>query len=368
MPYRRHVGSTDRSISRTRIEYGGCSHRNRSRTRRSATHCASTMCSAGNVDEPAYRIFPWWTRSLSAPSVSSTSAASSGRWTWYRSIQSVSSRRRLLSTSRWIQRRELPRMFGSWPIGACTLVASTRPSRRPAIALPTISSDSPAEYTSAVSTKLIPASNARCAMRTQSSWPGLPHLPNIMAPRQYSLTRTPVLPRVRISMRTSLRAPRSCLTGAETRDAGLYLVARGIGEDRQVRTVLYRQRLGARDLRARVLAVLGRDVRVGGPVDEQRRCPDLVEMQIECRELRLVVFQADLAAGDGLRQGEHELALLRIAPDLRRELLTCCLVRSPSSLTDILMRFFCAWCAISWTSHFPTRPVNKRYSMPVSNS
>ncbi len=32
---------------RTRIEYGGCSQLNRSRPRRSATHCASTMCDAG---------------------------------------------------------------------------------------------------------------------------------------------------------------------------------------------------------------------------------------------------------------------------------------------------------------------------------
>ena len=41
-----------RSIPRTKIEYGGCSHTNRSRPRRSATHCASTMSSAGNVDDP----------------------------------------------------------------------------------------------------------------------------------------------------------------------------------------------------------------------------------------------------------------------------------------------------------------------------
>ena len=49
-------------------------------------------------------------------------------------------------------------MFGSLPIGAKNFVATTTSSRRPASALPTISSDSPAEYTSAVSMKLIPAS------------------------------------------------------------------------------------------------------------------------------------------------------------------------------------------------------------------
>ena len=47
MPYFWQVGSTEVSMPRTKIEYGGCSHRNRSRPRRSATHCASTICSAG---------------------------------------------------------------------------------------------------------------------------------------------------------------------------------------------------------------------------------------------------------------------------------------------------------------------------------
>jgi hypothetical protein len=80
----------------------------------------------------------------------------SGRCTWYRSIQSVRSRRRLSSTARVIQRRELPPEFGSSPMGKWTLVASTMSSRRPCRAWPTISSDSPSEYMSAVSTKLIP--------------------------------------------------------------------------------------------------------------------------------------------------------------------------------------------------------------------
>src|SRR4029453_530889 len=76
------------------------------------------------------------------------------------SIQAVPSRRSLASHARRIQRRELPRSFGSSPIGKWTLVASTTWSRRPFSALATISSDSPCEYTSAVSTKLIPASSA----------------------------------------------------------------------------------------------------------------------------------------------------------------------------------------------------------------
>src|SRR3954451_23924304 len=130
--------------------------------------------------------------------------SSSGRWIWYRSIQSVPSRRRLLSISLTIQRRELPNSFGSSPIGPCTLVASTTLSRLPFSALPTISSDSPREYTSAVSMKLIPASSAAWMMRTDSSWSVLPQSPNIIAPRQSGLTLTPVDPSSRSCMAAHL--------------------------------------------------------------------------------------------------------------------------------------------------------------------
>jgi len=84
------------------------------------------------------------------------------------------------------------------------LVASTTRSRRPASALPTISSDSPAEYTSAVSMKLIPASSARSMIRSDSPWSVLPQDPNIIAPRQSGLTLTPVVPRTRVSMDSTL--------------------------------------------------------------------------------------------------------------------------------------------------------------------
>ena len=43
MPYFSHAGSTERSMPRIMIEYGGCSLTNRSRLRFSAVHCASTM-------------------------------------------------------------------------------------------------------------------------------------------------------------------------------------------------------------------------------------------------------------------------------------------------------------------------------------
>src|SRR5271154_4373518 len=48
--------------------------------------------------------------------------------------------------------------------------------------------------------KLIPASRAACTMRTQSSWSGFPHAPNIIAPRHSGDTRMPVGPRVRRSI------------------------------------------------------------------------------------------------------------------------------------------------------------------------
>src|SRR3954469_12889911 len=107
---------------------------------------------------------------------------------------SVPSRRSEFSTSRMIHRREPPRELGSSPIGMKNLVARTTSSRRPCRASPTISSDTPAEYTSAVSTKLIPASSARWMMRMESARSSLPHGPNIIAPRHKGLTCTPVRP------------------------------------------------------------------------------------------------------------------------------------------------------------------------------
>ena len=144
MPWRSQVGSTSASTARTSIEYAGCSVTKRCRLRSRATHCASTIWLAGKVELPTYRTLPWRTRSVSAPSVSSTSVSVRGRWTWYRSIQSVPSRRSESSTARMIQRRELPCRLGSSPIAPWNLVARTTSSRRPpASALPTISSDSP---------------------------------------------------------------------------------------------------------------------------------------------------------------------------------------------------------------------------------
>lgn len=49
--------------------------------RRASAQSASTMCSAGNVEEPNVRIFPVALRSLSADRVSAMSVLGSGRWT-----------------------------------------------------------------------------------------------------------------------------------------------------------------------------------------------------------------------------------------------------------------------------------------------
>src|ERR1700678_610439 len=48
--------------------------------------------------------------------------------------------------------------------------------------------------------KLIPASSARWMILIDSSWSGLPHAPNIIAPRHIGLTLTPVAPSGRYSI------------------------------------------------------------------------------------------------------------------------------------------------------------------------
>jgi hypothetical protein len=86
MPYCWQVGRTAASMARAKIEYGGCSQRNRTWPRACATHCASTICSAGKVDEPTARTLPLRTRSERADRVSSMSVSGSGRCIWYRSM------------------------------------------------------------------------------------------------------------------------------------------------------------------------------------------------------------------------------------------------------------------------------------------
>jgi hypothetical protein len=113
----------------------------------------------------------------------------------------VPSRRSEFSTSSTIQRRDAPVRLAPSPIWPQNFVARTTWSRLPPTsALLTISSDSPWEYTSAVSMKSMPASSAAWMIRIESSWSGLPQAPNIIAPRHSLLTETPVRPSGRCSM------------------------------------------------------------------------------------------------------------------------------------------------------------------------
>ena len=68
------------------------------------------------------------------------------------------------------------------------------------MALPTISSDSPSLYMSAVSMRLIPASRAASTMAVASSWVVRPIAPKFIAPSASVLTCTPVRPKVRYCM------------------------------------------------------------------------------------------------------------------------------------------------------------------------
>lgn len=68
------------------------------------------------------------------------------------------------------------------------------------MALPTISSDSPPLYMSAVSMRLIPPSRAASTTAVASSWVVRPILPKFIAPSARELTCTPVRPKVRYCM------------------------------------------------------------------------------------------------------------------------------------------------------------------------
>ena len=85
-------------------------------------------------------------------------------------------------------------------MGMPALVASTMSSRRPVMALPTISSDSPSPYMSAVSMTLMPASRAASTIAVASSWVVRPILPKFIAPSARVLTWTPLRPNVRYCM------------------------------------------------------------------------------------------------------------------------------------------------------------------------
>src|SRR4051812_28249465 len=171
---------------------------------------------------------------------------------------------------------------------------------------------------SAVSMKLIPASSAAWMIRIESSWSGLPHDPNIIAPRQSSLTETPVRPSSRCSMKillvSGLAGPlRGAGVGVRRRPAaeepeGL-LVARarlgGVGEDREPAVggeieALEVQLEVADDRVAEALdAVEVEAYVVRGPVGAELLAPRR-ELADEVREVAIV----GVAAGGGAQDGD----------------------------------------------------------------
>src|SRR3954468_6909764 len=95
--------------------------------------------------------------------------------------------------------------------------------RRPLIALPTISSDAPWEYTLAVSTRVTPASSARSIWRPAACTSSSPTMANFPAPpkpivpRPNTETRSPERPSCRCSMKVKL-AGRDAGTRADGQD------------------------------------------------------------------------------------------------------------------------------------------------------
>src|SRR5918996_3155779 len=98
--------------------------------------------------------------------------------------------------------RERPTSFGPSPIELRTLVARMTSSRNGLIASPVTSSDTPLEYTLAVSRKFPPAPTKRSTIFLVSSAPT--SRPKVMHPRQSSETSTPVSPSRAYSIRPLL--------------------------------------------------------------------------------------------------------------------------------------------------------------------
>src|SRR3569623_1085850 len=114
-------------------------------------------------------------------------------------MKSVPSRLRLASHASTMCLRESPRAVTGAPVGNQHLVASTMSSRLWSLRMsPSMRSLSPAEYMSAVSMKLPPASRkvlvmARAVSRSQPQ----SLLPKVMVPRQMRDTSRPERPRLR---------------------------------------------------------------------------------------------------------------------------------------------------------------------------
>ena len=186
-------GSTAASMPRVRMEYGGCSVRNRWEPRRSAAHWASTISSAGNVERAERPDLAAWTRSDRAPRVSPspcpgrTGGSGTGRCSRSRS------RRRLFSHLGDDPAAGVAPWFRSSPIGPCDLGGQHDPSRRPVNALPTISSDSPRRVDIGSVDDIDPGVEARGMIADRPRDPGCPR-PEHHRAQTHWLTLMPVLP------------------------------------------------------------------------------------------------------------------------------------------------------------------------------
>ncbi len=96
------------------------------------THCASTICEGGNVEEPIARTLPARTRSVSAPERLVDVGVQLGAVDLVEvDPVGAAAAEAVLAPPCAIQRRELPNWLGSSPIVPWTLVARTTSSRRP---------------------------------------------------------------------------------------------------------------------------------------------------------------------------------------------------------------------------------------------
>src|SRR6185369_14911281 len=140
--------------------------------------------------------------------------------------------------------RERPRSLASLLVGLKSLVATTQRSRSFAISRPTMRSESPFAYASAVSIAFKPASRVAATMRAASAssvWS-----PNIIAPSHSFETLRPLAPSAVGEWRSSdMRGPfRGCCRGSDEAVAQLALehladrAARQLVDDREVRDPL----------------------------------------------------------------------------------------------------------------------------------
>src|SRR4051794_14115280 len=150
--------------------------------------------------------------------------------------------------------------------------------------------------------KLIPASSAAWMMRMLSSWSGLPHAPNIIAPRHSGETLTPVRPSVRCSMSPTLAARE-----------------RDVGRDGRGEVLEQLDLVGAPVAWLRVDDAQGAEDVAAGLAEWDPRIGDdahLLHGQVVAQELVLarVVDDQAVAGGHGVlaeRVGQRRLALRR---------------------------------------------------------